>query len=76
EQVLSEIAWHPTPAEQRALQDMVTKLNTVDFGTIPLNSTVNDLHIEILYEGPKEASKEDAVKLFFDFEFDQPSVST
>ncbi|VDP10243.1 unnamed protein product [Heligmosomoides polygyrus] len=56
-------------SEQNAI-----RLETVRFGSIPLDSTTNEMRIEITYQGPKEAAKEEAVKLFFDFEFDQPNV--
>ncbi|PIO74186.1 hypothetical protein TELCIR_03813 [Teladorsagia circumcincta] len=69
-----EISWHPTPVEQRRLERAINTLGTVDFGTIPLDKTTNDFLVEIIFEGRREAAKDDAVKLFFDFEFDQESV--
>lgn len=66
--------WVPTREERRAIQHVMSRLETVRFGSIPLDSTTNEMRIEITYQGPKEAAKEEAVKLFFDFEFDQPNV--
>ncbi|RCN31264.1 hypothetical protein ANCCAN_22961 [Ancylostoma caninum] len=62
----------PTAEDKRLLQNMMSKKVSVNFGTIPLEKSHNDLHIEITYQGPKEAAKKEAVQLFFNVEVDEP----
>uniref|UniRef100_A0A7I4YP70 BTB domain-containing protein n=1 Tax=Haemonchus contortus TaxID=6289 RepID=A0A7I4YP70_HAECO len=68
-------SWQPTPEERYALREMISRFDTVHFGRIPFDETTHDFHVEIIYEGIKEATKADAVKLFFDFEFEPNDIA-
>ncbi|KAL6737124.1 hypothetical protein Aduo_010795 [Ancylostoma duodenale] len=64
----------PTAEDKRLLQNVMSNMVAVNFGTIPLEKSHNDLHIEITYQGPKEAAKKEAVQLFFNVEVDEPAT--
>ncbi|ETN80579.1 hypothetical protein NECAME_02326 [Necator americanus] len=61
-----------TPEDRQYIRKIMEKTEAVYFGAVPLEKSNNDLHIEITYQGPKEAAKDDPVKLYFDFEIDPP----
>ncbi|WKY08585.1 hypothetical protein Q1695_007818 [Nippostrongylus brasiliensis] len=69
------VEWKATPHEREAFERMAASFDRVHFGSVPLNCDTTDVHVEIHYAGRREAAKDNAVKLFFDFEIDQPCVS-
>ncbi|VDM55419.1 unnamed protein product [Angiostrongylus costaricensis] len=67
------ISWEPSSQDPQALQKALHNLNErISFGIVPLDKSVNDLHIEVTYKKSTDAAMEEAVKLFFDIEVDSP----
>ncbi|CAJ0604001.1 unnamed protein product, partial [Cylicocyclus nassatus] len=60
-------------AEDRQALSNIVGTSKIHFGTIPLEKTCNDLRIEIIYQGSREAARDDPVKLYFDVEVDAPN---
>ncbi|EYC11475.1 hypothetical protein Y032_0050g1932 [Ancylostoma ceylanicum] len=67
------VALTPTAEDRRLLQNVMSNMVSVNFGSVPLEKSNNDLHIEITYQGPKEAAKKEAVQLYFNVEVDEPT---
>ncbi|VDM71429.1 unnamed protein product [Strongylus vulgaris] len=61
-----------TLEDRQALRKMMATSAKIKFGSVALKKSRNDLLIEIIYEGPREATKEDPVRLYFDVEVDPP----
>ncbi|KAJ1357084.1 hypothetical protein KIN20_015126 [Parelaphostrongylus tenuis] len=67
------ISWKPTPQDECTLEKALDNLKQrINFGVIPLDKSVNNLHIEVIYKKSKNAVIAEALKLFFDIEIDPP----
>ncbi|KHJ85439.1 hypothetical protein OESDEN_14835, partial [Oesophagostomum dentatum] len=70
---LEQTAIMATPEDQHLIRKAMNSMKTIHFGTVELEKH-NDLNIEITYQGEKEATKNEPVKLHFNVEIDPPNA--